>query len=205
MARYAQSRGRRRGSSVVGTKRSNASQNFLAPEPRTYGDGLGRDRGVPPDPNGQTGGTEGQGDRLRGVAGSNGQISWNGVTHRIDQPITDGFACMMCGHEATLFVGDPRWSKNHYYCGQACCDALEHLLIKFGREFNFMALADLTEMERVAIRDARKEFATALHSVGLLDRFRDCSADQMDAVIEAIWNGLRASMQRQSLNDEIPF
>jgi hypothetical protein len=59
-------------------------------------------------------------------------------------------------------------------------------------------------MEKEAIKDARQALYDALLKIGIADAFNDCSAEQIDAVIEAVWNALRASMHLQSARGEIP-
>jgi hypothetical protein len=66
-------------------------------------------------------------------------------------------------------------------------------------------LAALTYMEKEAIVAARRSLYDALIEIGIADAFNDCTAEQIDAVIEAVWNGLRASMQQQSARGEVPF
>jgi hypothetical protein len=66
-------------------------------------------------------------------------------------------------------------------------------------------MIDKTDMERQAIKDARRFFAEALTELGLIGLFDDRSAADIDRLIEACIDGFQDSMQRQSLNDDIPF
>ena len=66
-------------------------------------------------------------------------------------------------------------------------------------------LSGLTHMEREAVRAARQSLYDALVKIGIADAFDDCTAEQIDSVIEAVWNGLRASMQLQSAKGGMPI
>ena len=66
-------------------------------------------------------------------------------------------------------------------------------------------MIDKSDLEKRAIRDARRFFADALTELGLMESFHDRSAADIDRLIEACIDGFRDSMQRQSLNSDIPF
>ena len=66
-------------------------------------------------------------------------------------------------------------------------------------------MIDKTEMEKQAIRDARRFLAEALTELDLMGPFHDRPAEHIDRIIEACIDGFQDSMQRQSLNDEVPF
>ena len=66
-------------------------------------------------------------------------------------------------------------------------------------------MIDKTDMEKQAIRDARRCFAEVLTELDLMQPFHDRSAADIDRLIEACIDGFQESMQRQSLNNDIPF
>jgi len=71
-------------------------------------------------------------------------------------------------------------------------------------------MIDKTEMERQAIKDARRFFAEALTELGLMAPFLDRSADEIDRLIEAAIDGFQDSIQRQAsdrvaFDDPVPF
>jgi hypothetical protein len=60
-------------------------------------------------------------------------------------------------------------------------------------------------MELQAIRDARQALYDALLKIGVAAAFDNCTADEIDSVIEEVWQALRASMHLQSARGECPI
>lgn len=117
--------------------------------------------------------------------------------------MTAGWACRLCHREATRFAVEPGDTRSRDACCDECLQGIDNILNKMGGEA--MEQENLTQMERAAIKEARQALFSSLQAQGLADRFNDATAAQMDAVILGVWEGVRASMQRQSNTGEIPF
>lgn len=63
----------------------------------------------------------------------------------------------------------------------------------------------ITQMEKLAIKEAKQSLFDALTAIGKVDAFNEQPPENMEYLIWAIWCGVRASMQRQSATGEIPF
>lgn len=84
-------------------------------------------------------------------------------------------------------------------CSMDCLDAIEANVKENNGKMN------KTQMEANAISAARNSLYTALAEIGRAEPFNDASKEEMEFVIESVWNGLRASMTQQSATGEIPF
>ena len=111
--------------------------------------------------------------------------------------------CAICGRQARGFgyvhLLRPDRFPSYRFCSMGCLGAGSALA---KRSFGMI---DKTDMEKQAIKDARRFFAEALVELGLMEPFHDRSAEEIDRLIEAAVDGFQDSMQRQSLNDDIPF
>lgn len=116
---------------------------------------------------------------------------------------TAGFCCRLCNREATRFAMNPGDTRSRDACCDECLQGIDNVLDKMGGEA--MEQENLTQMERAAVVEARKALFKSLQAQGLAERFNDATAAQMDAVIIGVWEGVRASMQKQSNTGEIPF
>lgn len=117
--------------------------------------------------------------------------------------VSAGFLCQLCKREATIWAAVPEEPKPREACCKECLAAIDIVLDEWGGEA--LMAHNLTAMERQAVKEARDQFFAELKTQGIADRFTDCSADQMDSVIKAIWEGLQKSMRRQAGNGDIPF
>jgi uncharacterized protein DUF6511 len=111
--------------------------------------------------------------------------------------------CAVCGRQDRGFAYTRELRFDRYpsyrFCSMRCLDGGSALA---GRN---NGMIDKTDMERQAIKDARRFFAEALTELGLMKLFHDRSAADIDRLIEACIDGFQDSMQRQSLNDDIRF
>jgi hypothetical protein len=62
-----------------------------------------------------------------------------------------------------------------------------------------------TVMEMEAVKAARLPLYNALVAIGIEAAFDGLSATQIDGIIMAIWDGVRASMHQQSARGDVPF
>ncbi|HLI12763.1 MAG TPA: DUF6511 domain-containing protein [Alphaproteobacteria bacterium] len=120
--------------------------------------------------------------------------------------------CALCGRKAHGFgyCHRLRWDRSPFYrfCSMRCLNAGSAL----ARRNNGMI--DKTDLEKQAIKEARRNFAEALTELGLMAPFHDRTAEEIDRLIEACIDGFQESMQRQAvekraqddeLNDPLPF
>ena len=116
--------------------------------------------------------------------------------------------CALCGRVAKGFgyTHELRWDAfpTQKFCSMECCDAGSALARRSG------GMIDKTPMEKQAIKDARRPFATVLTDLGLMAPFHDRTAADIDRLIEACIDGFQGSVRRQAaardpLDDEIPF
>jgi hypothetical protein len=112
-------------------------------------------------------------------------------------------ACAVCSREARGFYYTHQLRADRYptfaFCSMRCLTA-GAAIAKRNR-----GMIDKTDMEIRAIKDARRILAEVLTELGLIAPFHDRSATEIDRIIEACVDGFQASMQRQSLNDDIPW
>jgi hypothetical protein len=101
----------------------------------------------------------------------------------------------------------PERYPSYRFCSMRCLDAGAALAMRNDGMIDCAKRAPgaKTDMERRAIKDARRFLAEALTELGLMAPFADRSAAEIDRLIEACVDGFRESMQRQSLNGDIPF
>lgn len=124
-------------------------------------------------------------------------------------PLANPWAlCVLCGRQAGGMFYEPRTEKGrarriYRACGINCLLGIEKLVQ--ARKGGWLTMAALTQMEKTAIKEAKRSLYNSLLKLGKAQHFEDCSPEQMDELIEAVWNGLRASMSQQSMVGDVPF
>jgi hypothetical protein len=111
--------------------------------------------------------------------------------------------CAVCGRESRGFgyVHQLRYDlyPTYRFCSLRCQGAGAAIAGKYS------GMIDKTDMEKQAIKDARRPFAEILTELGLMEHFFDLTAEQIDLLIETAVDGFQQSMQGQALNDDLPF
>lgn len=120
--------------------------------------------------------------------------------------------CALCGRQARGFGYCHRLQWDRYphlrFCSMRCLNAGSALANRNN------GMIDKTDLEKQAIKEARRYFAEALTELGLMAPFHDRTAEEIDRLIEACIDGFQESMQRQvaekraqdnELNDPLPF
>lgn len=114
--------------------------------------------------------------------------------------------CALCGRQARGFGYVHRLRRDRHPCHRFCSRRCQELgsALAMGKD----GMIDKTEMERRAIRDARRHLAEALNELGLMAPFHDRTAEEIDRLIEACIDGYQESMLRQAgtpFDDPLPF
>lgn len=111
--------------------------------------------------------------------------------------------CAVCGRGTRGFYYTHQCNPGRYptfaFCSMRCLDAGSAIANRKS------GMIDKTDLEARAIKDARKFLAEILTEMGIMEPFHHRSADEIDRIIEACVDGFQASMQRQVLNDDVPF
>jgi hypothetical protein len=124
-------------------------------------------------------------------------------------PLANPWAlCVLCSRQAGGLYYEPKHEANrsrriYRACGINCLLAIERIVQD--RKGGWPSMAALTEMEKKAIKEGKRSLYNSLVEIGKADHFADCSPEQMDRLVEAVWNGLQASMRQQSLDGDVPF
>jgi hypothetical protein len=146
--------------------------------------------------------------RRAGVGPDLGTAAWQRGPDRI---AAASRLCAICGREARGFgyTHELRFDRypSYRFCSMRCLDAGSALARRNNGMIDCAKRAPCakTDMEQQAIKDARRYFAETLTELGLMEPFHDRSAAEIDRLIEACIDGFRDSMQRQALNDDVPF
>jgi hypothetical protein len=62
-----------------------------------------------------------------------------------------------------------------------------------------------TQMEKDAIKAARLPLYHALKGLGIDSAFNNCSAADIDGIIETVWDAVRMHMQLLTVKGNVPF
>jgi hypothetical protein len=111
--------------------------------------------------------------------------------------------CAVCGRSDRGFYYTHQLQPDRYPTFAFCSRRCQLAGAAIAKRKNGMI--DKTDMEARAIKDARRFLAETLTELGLMASFHDRTADDIDRIIEACVDGFQDSMQRQSLNCDIPF
>jgi hypothetical protein len=92
-----------------------------------------------------------------------------------------------------------RWDRFPLYrfCSMRCLEAGSAFAIRNN------GMIDKTDMEKQAVKDARRYLAETLSEIGLMASFHDRSAADIDRIIEACIDGFQDSMRRQALDANV--
>jgi hypothetical protein len=137
-------------------------------------------------------------EQARGVGTSGGsQIT------AAERAARDLAACAICSRQGHGFVFQYRFRSEfpHYTaCSMPCLDLVQIFAARgMGR------MADKTSMEKDAIKSARLPLYQCMMALGIAHVFDGCTASQIDAVIETIWDAVRQHMQMRTIKGDVPF
>jgi hypothetical protein len=111
--------------------------------------------------------------------------------------------CAICSRTERGFYYTHLLRPDRYPTFAFCSHRCQRAGAAIAKRMNGMI--DKTDMELRAIKDARRFFAEVLSEMGLLAPFHDRRPEEIDRIIEACVDGFQDSMQRQSLNGDVPF
>jgi hypothetical protein len=112
-------------------------------------------------------------------------------------------ACAVCNRETCGLYYTHLLRPDRYptfaFCSMRCITA-GAAIAKRNR-----GMIDKTQHEAQAIKAARRNLAEVLIELGLMAPFHDRTAEEIDRIIEACVDGFQHAMQREALNDDLPF
>ena len=111
--------------------------------------------------------------------------------------------CAICRRETRGFYYTHLLCPDRYptfaFCSMRCLKA-GAAIAKRNR-----GMIDKNAREAQAIKSARRNLAEVLTELGLMPPFHDRTADDIDRIIKACVDGFQHAMQREALNDDLPF